>query len=209
MGVKRSTQRCVAVLVAAGVAVACATRPEPRRYRLASSGDHWDVVNGDRVVDDLLPRYAEFFAVVLDPAQSAEPKVQALRDDLERRPTDRRNYDALNSLAIAYFEFNYRAEAERGSGLDYLGRSFQSAKLLAVPWRAYSVTGDPELRDAILDFFEDAGSGEKLGTAGTAPRVIRIVESLEAKEGDPGRRTRIRSIANGIRARSELRRPLE
>jgi len=207
--VEQFIHRCVAVFAAAGMAVACATPPEPSRYRLTSSGEHWDEVNGDRVVDDLLPRYAEFFAVVLDLEQSAEPKVKRLRDDLERRPTDRSNYDALNSLAIAYFEFNYRAEADRGGGLDYLGRSFQSAKLLAVPWRAYSITDDPELRDAILDFFEDAGSGEKLGTAATAPRVARIVESLAAKEDDPGRRTRIRSIADGIRARSEPPEPVE
>jgi hypothetical protein len=64
-----------------------------------------------------------------------------------------------------------------------------------VPWRAYGEIRDPRLRDAILDFFEDAASGEKLGTAGTAPRVSRVVASLERKEPDPARRGRILRLA--------------
>jgi hypothetical protein len=188
---------------AAVVSAACAKAPDPRRYRLAHSGAHWDVVGDDRVVEDLRPRYPEFFAVILDPERHDEAGLRKVRDDLEHEPTDRRNFDALNAVAIAYFEINYRAEADRGAGLGYLARSIQSARLLAVPWRAYSVTADPRLRDAILDFFEDAGSGEKLASSATAPRLVRIVASLERKEDDPDRLARIHSIADAISARAE------
>lgn len=196
-------QRIGWVLISA--LVACATVPSASRYRLAHSGSHWDVANGARVFDDVRTQYPDFFAVVLDPERADEPDIRVLRADLEREPTDSRNFDALNALAIAYFEYNYRAEAVRGDGLGYLSLSFQSAKLLAIPWRAYGLNRDAHLRDAILDFFEDAGSGEKLGTAATAPRVIEIVASLESKERDLTRRARIRAIADAIegRARSE------
>jgi hypothetical protein len=170
------------------------------RYRLAHSGSHWDVVGSDRVFDDLHPRYTEFFALILDPAKTGEPDVRPLRDDLEHTPVDRRNFDALNAIAIAYFETNYRAEAGRGEGLAYLGLSQRAAKLLALPWRAYAETDSSALRDAILDFFEDAGSGEKLHSAATAPRLARIVESLEKKEDDPARRERIRALTAALKA---------
>jgi len=182
-------------------ASSCRTPTDPQRYRLAHSGDHWDVVNGDRVVDDLLPRYPEFFAVILDPSRRDEASLRHIRDDLERAPTDRRNFDALNAVAVAYFEINHRAEFNRGVGLEYLSRSMQAAKLLAVPWRAYSITEAPALREAILDFFEDAGSGEKLASAPTAPRLVEIVASLESKESNPGRRARIQSLSAELRAR--------
>ena len=45
---------------------------------------------------------------------------------------DQRNFDALNALAIGYFELNFRAEAERGRGFDFLSGSFRTAKLLAI-----------------------------------------------------------------------------
>ena len=185
------------------VVLGCGSASDPHSYRLAAGGEGWQVVGGDRVADDVVPRYPEFFAVILDPSLTRLPDVRSLRDDLERMPVDRGNYDALNALAIAYFESNLQAEADRGAGLDYLARSFRSAKLLAVPWRAYSFTSDPALRDAILDFFEDVGSGEKRGTAATAPRVIDIVASLEKKEDDPARRARIREIATEIAVRVE------
>jgi len=164
------------------------------RYRLTHSGEHWDVAGADHVFEDLQPRYDTFFGVVLDPASTQMPDTRAVRDDLERTPVDRRNYDALNAVAIAYFEINYRAEQNRGA-LAYLGLSQNATKLLAVPWRAYGETEDAGLRTAILDFFEDAGSGEKLLSAGTAPRVARIVASLERKEGDLARRARIQELA--------------
>ena len=77
-----------------------------RGQTLANSGTHWDVVRQDRVLDDLRPRYPDFFEVVLDPERSDEPPVLPLRDDLEHRPVDRRNFDTLNALAIGYFELN-------------------------------------------------------------------------------------------------------
>ena len=74
----------------------------------------------------------------------------------------------------------------------------------AVPWRAYSEVDDGSLRDAILDFFQDVGSGDKPGSAKTAHRLARIVESLEKKEDDPARLERIRRISEELRARSGL-----
>ena len=188
--------RAVAVFVVAAM-LACASPLDPNRYRLTGSGDHWDVAGEDRVFDDLRPRYETFFDVVLDPNITRMPDVLGVRDDLERTPVDRRNYDALNAVAIAYFEINFRAEGDRGT-LKYLSLSQNAAKLLAVPWRAYSQTGDAGLREAILDFFEDAGGGEKLRSAATAPRLARIVVSLAKKEDDPVRRARIQEIARNL-----------
>ena len=186
----------VAVFLVAAM-LACAPRLDPNRYRLAGSGDHWDVAGEDRVFDDLRPRYESFFDVVLDPNNTRMPDILAVRDDLERTPVDRRNYDALNAVAIAYFEINFRAEEDRGT-LKYLSLSQNAAKLLAVPWRAYSQTADADLREAILDFFEDAGGGEKLRSAATAPRLARIVVSLAKKEDDPVRRARIQEIVRKL-----------
>ncbi len=182
----------VAGLTALALLTACAQRGDALRYRLANSGTHWDVVGRDRVLDDLRPRYPDYFEVVLDPGRSDEPPVRHLRDDLEHRPVDRRNFDALNALAIGYFELNHRSESSRDeAGLAFLTGGFRSAHLLAVPWRAYGEIEDPRLRDAILDFYEDAGTGTKLGASATAGRLVRIVGSLAAKEPDDGRRQRI------------------
>jgi hypothetical protein len=174
--------------------VACVGSSDPSRYRLGDSGAHWDVVGSDRVFDDLRPRYPAFFDVILDTGTARMPDTRRVRDDLERTPVDRRNFDALNAVAIAYFEINYRAEQDRGT-LGYLGLSQNAAKLLAVPWRAYGETGNARLRSAILDFFEDATRGGKLASAATAPRIAQIVASLERKESDPARRARIAELA--------------
>ena len=187
-----------AALTLAVLSVGCGEPPDPMSYRLAHSGDHWDVASGVRIVDDLRERYPEFFEVILDPGNTREPDLRPLREDLEREPVDRRNYDALHAVAVGYFELNYRAAADRG-GATYLADSFRAAKLVAVPWRAYSQLQDGGLRDAILDFFEDAGSGEKLGTAATAPRLGPIVASLAAKEtSDTERRKRIQRLAERL-----------
>lgn len=170
----------------------------PARYRLSGSGTHWDVVGDDRVVEDLLPLYPGFFEVILDPNDSSEPDLRPLRDHLEQAQVDRHNFDALNAIAVAYFELNYRAESDRG-GDRYFADSFRAAKLLALPWRAYDGSHDPRLRDAILDFFEDAATSEKLLARDTAPRVGSIVESLETKEPDPDRRARVRRIVDQAR----------
>ena len=197
--------RAVLALVILSCCAHCARlggpQPDPLRYRLAESGTHWDVAGSDLVLADLRPRYPEFFAVILDPARSDEPPLRTLRDDLERQPADRRNFDALNALAIGYFEINYRSESARGGGgLGFLSGGFRSAKLLAVPWRAYGEVADPRVRDAILDFYEDAGTGSKLGARATAGRLVRIVESLAAKEPDATRRGRIVALAARLAA---------
>ena len=196
---RRRMTRCdlrwpFAVLLVASSLLGCGPDPDPGRYRLAGSGEHWDVAGADHVFEDLQPRYSEFFDVILDPSSAQMPDTRSVRDDLERTPVDRRNYDALNAVAIAYFEVNYRAEQNRGA-LAYLGLSQNAAKLLAVPWRAYGETEEARLRAAILDFFEDASRGEKLLSAATAPRVARIVASLARKESDPGRSVRIAELA--------------
>jgi hypothetical protein len=193
---KRSSLRLSAAILGIALLVGCGPSPDPNRYRLSGSGEHWNVVGRDRVFDDLQPRYSTFFEGVLDPANARMPDTRRVRDDLERTPVDRRNYDALNAVAIAYYEINYRAEQNRGA-LAYLGLSQNAAKLLAVPWRAYGETEDAGLRTAILDLFEDASGGEKLLSAATAPRVARIVASLERKESDPARRARIAELARG------------
>lgn len=192
-----SASEVLACLVAVAGVAACASQAGPMRYRLGGSGEHWADAGDGSVVAELRERYPEFFEVVLDPATTRDPDVRPVRRDLEHAPVDRRNFDALNSVAVAYFELNYRAEADRG-GSSYLGASFRTAHLLAIPWRAYSEIEDPALRDAILDFFEDAGSGEKLGTAGTTSRLASIVASLEEKESDPLRRQRIQQLAASL-----------
>ena len=195
------------ILAIAGLAIACSESGGMHAYRLGGSGDGWEVAGADRVLDDLRPRYPEFFAVILDPARSDEPSLLPLREDLERQPSDRRNFDALNAIAIGYFELNHRSESERAdASVGFLTGGFRAAHLLAVPWRAYGEIVDPRLRDAILDFFEDAGTGEKRAASVTARRLVPIVRSLADKESDPARLARIESLARRIgkpKARSE------
>jgi hypothetical protein len=198
--------RGAAVGLLAACLSTCGSEASPNRYRLAHSGDHWTDSGADQVVEDLLPRYEKFFGVLLDPENHNDLDLKQVRDDLERVPTDRRNYDALNALAIGYFELNYRAVAQRG-GPGYLADSFRATKILAVPWRAYGLISDATLRDGILDFFDDAASGEKLGTASTAPRLLDVVASLERKEQDAGRRDRIRAIAGRLAEAATARAP--
>jgi hypothetical protein len=202
-------RRPVALLAALGLlAAACGggrapPSPDPMRYRLSRSGTYWDVVGADRVLEDLEPRYPEFFAQVLDPNYTEDPDLRPLRRDLEHVPVDRRNYDALNAIAIAYFELNYRSEVFRERrDLAFLGSGIRVAHLVAVPWRAYGEIHDARLRDAILDFFEDVSQGEKLGSAATRGRLARVVASLEKKETDPARLARIREIAAQLAAES-------
>jgi hypothetical protein len=192
-------------LVAAALALACATRSDPWSYRLAGGGDHWTGGADDPLLLSLSERYPEFFQVILDPSQTREPDLRPLRDDLEREPVDPRNYDALNAVAMGYFELNWRA-AQSPGGSTYFADSFRAAKLLSLPWRAYGLVDDGHLRDAILDFFEDAASGEKPGTAATAPRLAGIVASLEAKEQHAGRRVRIQALAEELRRKAERQR---
>jgi hypothetical protein len=198
----------VLLMSALALIAACAQPGDPLRYRLANSGTHWDVVGEDRVLDDLRPRYPEFFAVVLDPKRGDDPPVLLLRDDIERQPVDRKNFDALNALAIGYFEINYRSEVARDSaGMGFLSGGFRAAHLLAIPWRAYGEISDSGLRDAVLDFYEDAGTGTKLGASATMGRLAAIVRSLSAKEQDPGRRNRIEALTRKLEAPPASRGP--
>ena len=186
--------RCLVLLFALG----CAQGGDALSYRLLHSGSHWDSGEGGPRIESLRAVYPEYFKVILDPGDTRDPDLRPLRDDMEREPVDERNFAALHAIAIGYFELNYRAGQDPG-GPHYFADNFRAAKLLAVPWRAYGETGSPALRDAILDFFEDAGSGEKLGTLATAPRLAPVVADLERKEEDPGRRERIRSLSEALR----------
>ncbi len=187
------------LLAVAMVGLACGPSRPPLGYGLAGSGGAWRDAAG---LSALEQRYPEFFDVILDAQDSREPDMRPLRRDLEHAPVDRWNYAALHAVAIAYFELNWRAENTPADGL-YLGNSFRAAQLVAVPWRAYSIIQDAALRNAILDFFEDVGSGDKPGTARTAYRLASTVASLEPKETDPGRRQRIRDISSDLAAQAE------
>jgi hypothetical protein len=201
-------RRSLGIASIVALAIGCATPAAgPERYRLNDASTYWDVVEDDAVLEDLRPRYPEYFEVILDPSKQRLPNLIVLRDDLERVPVDRRNFDALNALAIGYFEINHRAEAQRGESMGYLWGSQRSAQLLAVPWRGYGETDDAALRNAILDFFEDAGTGNKLSSAGTSGRVAPIVESLAKKEQDPQRLARIDQIVRDITARQPTPEP--
>ncbi len=184
-------------------ALACGGLHDLARYRLSGSGSDWTVAGDDHVLDDLQPRYPDFFARVFD-EDIHELDLQRLRDDLEHQPVDRRNFDALNALAIAYFEVNARAESNP-DGLGYLSNSFQSAKLAGVPWSAYGRVDDARLRDAILDFFEDIASGGKLRSDATAARLIRTVASLKRKEENEQRLQRIQTIVEALESRAPAR----
>ena len=86
------------------------------------------------------------------------------------------------------------AESDRG-GPRYFANSALAARMLSLPWRAYGEVEHAGLRDAMLDFFADVASGDKLATRTTAPRLARIVASLARKEADPARQARIDRIA--------------
>ncbi|MFQ5514097.1 MAG: hypothetical protein ACE5FG_06615 [Myxococcota bacterium] len=180
---------------------ACVSSADPERYRLAERTGDWVIAGEDPMLPGLRTRYPEFFVALLDSERRQDLDLRPLREDLEHEPVDRRNYDALNAIAFAYFEMNARAEARRGE-IAYLGHSFQTAKLAAVPWSAYGRVRDEALRNAILDFFEDIASGGKLDSGRTASRLSRTVSSLEKKESDATRRARIRRIAEALEAQS-------
>jgi hypothetical protein len=180
------------------LALACATSPDFARYRLSGGGLEWKVVGDDHVLDEVRALYPDFFSHVFDSEKAEDFDLRPLREDLEHEPVDKRNYDALNAVAIAYFEINARAEANRGQ-FGYLGDSFRTAKLAGVPWSAYGRVEDGDLRDAILDFFEDIATGEKLGSGTTASRLIGTVASLEKKESDGKRLERINDIVDALK----------
>jgi hypothetical protein len=173
--------------------LACASAPTPD-YRLSES-----VEAPSALKNELFAKYPDFLGVVFDLEKAVDPDMRRVRDDLERKPADHRNFDALHAVALAYFELNARAQGDLGGDL-YLADSFRAAKVVAIPWRAYGEVSDAGLRDAILHFFEDAAFGGKPGAHETAPRLARIVDSLAKKESDPGRSARIEAIVRRIEA---------
>jgi len=179
---------------------ACAAPAGPtgvERYRLTGPDPGQDGSADGTLLEELRSRYPVLLRQVFDPDLRGDLDLRAVRRDLEHVPVDRRNFDALNAVAISYFELDQRARLDPG-GPAYFDHSFRAAKLLAVPWRAYGAVAEPALRGAILDFFEDAGADGKRHGAATAARLGPIVTSLEAQEDDPGRRARIRSLARSL-----------
>jgi hypothetical protein len=189
----------VAAVIQLPVVVRREPAPNGLGYRLMDSGSHWEVADGKHLLDDLKQRYRDFFELIFDPVTNRVPELKDLRADLEHQPCDRRNFDALNAIAIGFFEISYRAEAQKGSGLHYMGQSFRAARVAAVLWRAYGETRDDRLRDAIIDFFEDAANGQKLGARTTARTLAQMVTSIQRQEKDPVRSARLRRAAQWLR----------
>ncbi len=189
----------VAPVIQLPVVVRREPAPNGLGYRLMDSGSHWEVADGKQLLDDLKQRYRDFFELIFDPVTNKVPELKDLRADLEHHPSDRRNFDALNAIAIGFFEISYRAEAQKGSGLHYMGQSFRAARVAAVLWRAYGETRDDRLRDAIIDFFEDAANGQKLGARTTARTLAQMVTSIQRQENDPVRSARLRRAAQWLR----------
>ena len=205
--VRQSVRVCLTTLLIG----ACASEPETHRYRFLDTGPGWSSGKYDPVIAELRPRYPGYFKIVLDPASVVDPDLRPLRRDLEKHPVDRENFDALNAVAIGYFEMNARigADSENGAaGGTYFADSFRTAQLIAVPSRAYGEILNPQLRDAILDFFEDIAAGQKPGTRVAGTRLARTLASLELQETDPERKARIRQIAAQLRnSRARPERP--
>lgn len=119
-----ATTGCVAPTI--GVAL------DPLAYRFAE-GIGWPPEA--EVPADLQARYPAYFSIVLDRSRSEELNLLLLRDDLERLPVGRANYDALNAIAVGYFIAVSRQEEARydeTAEMAFLGLGLRSAKLLAV-----------------------------------------------------------------------------
>ena len=180
----------------------CVTDSEFERYRLGDAGPGWSGGHQDPLTQELLARYPAYFAVILDPSSIVDPDLRPLERDLIQNPVGRDNYDALNAVAIGYFAINARTLSDLsgpGFGGTYFADSFRTAQLIAVPGHAYGEISDPELRNAVLDFFEDIAAGQKRGSRATRPGLAVTVADLETKESDPARRERIRGIAERLR----------
>jgi hypothetical protein len=191
-------------LCALGLA-ACQSSPDVSAapelgYRFRDVRKPVQTAEGER----LLAKYPEFFAVLDVDYPAAEADVRVVRADLVQEPTDMSSYDALNAVAVVFFELHRRAERSRGNGAtSFLGTNFRATKVMAVPWRAYGGVKDPALRSSILDFYEDLLLGNKSGVRAARGRFTTTVESLLKWETDPGMRARIESLVAGA---SELER---
>ena len=153
------------------------------------------------VYQDETPKLLGFAKSVFQRNESAATELSFITDVGELLYTELSGsvfaLDGKNLVVAVVRDITERKELET----KFLQSSQRSAKLAAVAWRAYSEIELAALRDAILDFFEDAGSGEKLASAATAARLVRIVASLEGKEEDPARRARIRELAATLEQR--------
>ena len=114
---------------------------------------------------------------------------------------DRRNFDALNAVAIAYFELNYRAEA---AACRVEAASSSSSGLSRAPICSRcrgARTGRLEATPCAMRprFLRRRRHRDKLSTARTIGRLEAIVGSLSTKEPDPRRATRIRELVARIR----------
>src|SRR5262249_31086767 len=132
------------------VSVTPGNAPEALGYRLAAGGVQLEE-DGQRLLHELKARYRDFFAMILDPVTNCVPDMKELQLDLERHPVDQRNFDAVNAIALGFFEISYRAEAQKGSGMHYMGQSFRAARVAAVLWRAYGEVRHERLRSAVID----------------------------------------------------------
>lgn len=187
--------------LAVALAAACASKAGVQSYRLGDTGPNGSRRAQQTVLADLREHYPAYFAVVLDPTSVLDPDLRPLERNLEKHPVDRENFDALNAVAIGYFEMYARTRpdpstGERGS--PYFADSFRTAKLIAVPSRAYGEILDPKLRDAILDFFADISEAQQPGNRRSRVGLARTVASLENKEPNPERKARIRQIVAGL-----------
>ncbi len=161
-------------------------------------------VDSTATADEVRAAYPEVFRVVDDPSRTEDVDVRGLRRDLAHVPVDERNYRALRGVAIAFFGLHARAERDRGGGR-YLTYSFQATKMVAIPWRLYDGIEDPDLRAAILDFYEDVMFGNKPGLERVRGRYTRMVSDLVSKETDGGLRARIETLVDRGRALTEGR----
>ena len=98
---------------------------------------------------------------------------------LEGPEVDRRNFDALNAIAVGYFELNFRAESDRGGDLYFADSPRrQPPRDTVARLRGRS----DALRDAILDFSRTPrpATAEARDTAG---RIVPIIQSLVRRGG--------------------------
>lgn len=149
-------------------------------------------------------KYLEFFEVLTAGYATEDADVRVVRADLVREPTDPSSYDALNAIAVVFFELHRHAERARGGGGSvFLRANFRATKVMAVAWRAYGEVDDPRLRSSILDFYEDMLLGDKPGLRAVRGRFTPTVESLLKWETEPELRARIEGL---VAEASELQR---
>lgn len=178
--------------------IACAGPASPRSYRMADVKPPVDLA--DPAFAPLRKRYGPFFVRVKNVRNAPSADTRGLASDLEAKPVAERNYKALNALALAYFYLYGQRARWPGGAEKFFGSTFP-ASLLALPWSAYKVRRDPELRDAILAFFEDLVRREGMVRGTNARLLASNLGALELREKDPGRRERLRALGETLRER--------